>query len=246
MALERKKLFGCPSCGFRVNGVEASCPRCNAEFGKDVRFECPFCGETVAPSMKECPSCHTTYDAFVSEAEKRLTDESIDRLLTDIIEKESKQVREEGKRLSCPKCNWMVDRTEEKCPRCGIVFSEAVAYQCPICAALVAADTEICEECKAVFVTEETDTSRAQVASVERAVRDESESIRAAAQVPEIVRLPPESQPKAMSKPAEKAVLVKPRRAMTSVSKRVEEAEPPAPPPRKRVRRRRLKPKSQQ
>jgi hypothetical protein len=173
MAPERKKLFGCPSCGFRVTGTEDACPRCGAKFGPEARFECPFCGEVVTPLTKECPSCHIAYDDFVSKAEERVTDESIDSLLTEIIEIESKKVKEEAKKLSCPKCSWMVDGTEDNCPRCGTTFMDLVAYQCPICASLVHYDAEGCYECKAIFVVETADDGTCEAASVEEAPAEE-------------------------------------------------------------------------
>lgn len=174
MAPDRKKLFGCPSCGFRVTGTEDACPRCGAKFGAEARFECPFCGEVVTPLTKECPTCHIGYDDFVSKAEERVTDESIDSLLTEIIEIESKKVKEEAKKLSCPKCSWMVDGTEDKCPRCGITFMDLVAYQCPICGSLVHYDAERCEECSAIFVIEVVKEGTCEVAPAEEPAAEEA------------------------------------------------------------------------
>jgi rubrerythrin len=155
MAREKKRLFGCPACGFRVSGTEETCSRCGARFGERARFECPFCGEPVAPDDVRCPSCMVRFKDFASKAEKRASDKNIDGLLMDIIEKEAKEVKEQGKKLSCPMCSWMVDGSEETCPKCGVVFSEAVAYQCPVCAALVSADTAECGECGSVFLETE-------------------------------------------------------------------------------------------
>ncbi len=153
MAIDGKKLFGCPTCGFRVTGREEACPRCSVRYGKNTLFECPFCGEHVDPTSVSCPSCHVAYREFYSKSDSRNTDESIDILLTEIIAIESQQVREEDKKLSCPSCSWMLDGTEARCPKCGATFDDNVSYQCPICAALVAAEALKCDECGSDFAS---------------------------------------------------------------------------------------------
>jgi hypothetical protein len=196
MAPERKKLFGCPSCGFRITGTEDACPRCGAKFGAEARFECPFCGEVVTPLTKECPSCHIAYDDFVSKAEERVTDESIDSLLTEIIEIESRKVKEEAKKLSCPKCSWMVDGTEDNCPRCGTTFMDLVAYQCPICASLVQYDAERCEECKATFVIDVVEEGACEDAPIEEETAgDLPETSVAAEEPPVAAEQEPQAEP---------------------------------------------------
>ncbi len=151
MSRDMKRLFGCPVCGFRVTGSEDSCPRCGTVYGKGTLFECPFCGVHVAPSSPKCPSCRVSYEEFNTRASEAHSDESIDTLLTDIISFESEQVRQEDKRFSCPRCSWMLDGSEEKCPKCGVGFQDAVCYQCPICAAMVGADSSRCPDCGTLF-----------------------------------------------------------------------------------------------
>lgn len=150
-----KKLFGCPVCGFRVSGTEDACPRCGTRYNKNTRFECPFCGEHVPAKATECPSCHVEYVEFYEKMDGRASDESIDDLLTEIISIEAEQVKQEGKRLSCPRCSWLLDGTEERCPKCGVGFLEDVSYQCPVCASMVPQDATQCQECGAKFVAEE-------------------------------------------------------------------------------------------
>ena len=161
MTEEERKLFGCPTCGFRISANVDSCSRCGAKFGKDAKVECPFCGETVDRGCTVCPACRIPFGDFVAKVEERVTDESIDSLLTEIIEIEAKKVKEEAKKLSCPKCSWMVDESEEKCPRCGNVFAENVTYMCPVCAALVHFEAERCGECGANFVEDEMEEAEA-------------------------------------------------------------------------------------
>ena len=252
MAPERKKLFGCPSCGFRVTGLEETCPRCNAKFGQEALFECPFCGDTVNPRGRECPVCHISYEEFVSKAEERVADDCVDRLLTEIIEIESKRVKEEAKKLSCPKCSWMVDRTEDICPRCGAVFSESVTYQCPVCASLVSADASECNECHAVFIEDE---SAQEGAAAETAVEAEPEPTLAPVPTSEVPAAQTTPEPEPAEEPVSETAKIEPATAAEpepSVSD-----EPPqvkdepgdgraaaAAPARKKVRRRKLKPKA--
>ncbi|UCE92306.1 MAG: hypothetical protein JSV90_04000 [Methanobacteriota archaeon] len=157
MAREKGRLFGCPACGFRVSGDEDTCSRCGASFGDKARFECPFCGEPVSPDDVRCPSCMVKFRDFVSKSEKRASNKNIDGLLMTIIEKEAKEVKEQDRKLSCPMCSWLVDGSEETCPKCGIVFSETVAYQCPVCAALISAEMRKCDECGSIFLEAEAD-----------------------------------------------------------------------------------------
>jgi len=149
-------LFGCPGCGFRVTGREDACPRCGAKFGGATLFECPFCAEQVPRNAKSCPSCHVQYDEFYSKMQRRGTEESIDELLMEIIDLEANQVKKEDKRLSCPRCSWLLDGTEEKCPKCGVsFFADDVSYQCPVCGATVLADAMRCNDCGSTFAEEE-------------------------------------------------------------------------------------------
>ena len=253
MASDSKKLFGCPSCGFRVAGTEDSCPRCGAKFEEKSQFECPFCGEPADPSSKKCPSCRIAFEDFVSKAEKGATDESIDSLLTEIIERESRQVKEEAKKLSCPKCSWMVHRTEERCPKCGVVFSEAVAYQCPVCAALVPFDAETCDDCGAVFVTVEDAAPKREEVPEKPPVEQESAASEAeltkekakvelepaTEKIETLVSGGPEEEASASEEPLE----TKPK--TITKPKMIKKPKAPSAPaaPKKRVRRRKLKPK---
>jgi RNA polymerase subunit RPABC4/transcription elongation factor Spt4 len=152
MASEVKELFGCPFCGFRVSTMEESCPRCGNKFTQETMFECPFCGDMVAPGSKECPSCHVDFAEFMSKTRRKASNDSIDSLLMDIIKLESLRVkREDTKTFSCPNCSWMLDGTEEKCPKCGHEFAEDSALQCPICGSIVDAGATVCPECGTQF-----------------------------------------------------------------------------------------------
>ena len=152
MSSDVKELFGCPFCGYRVSTTEASCPRCGSKFTDDTMFECPFCGDMVSPGSKKCPSCHVDFAEFLSKSQKKMSHVSMDKLLMDIINLESSQIKQEQRKIfSCPNCSWMLDGTEDKCPRCGTDFAEDSAFQCPICGAFVDPDASKCVECGAVF-----------------------------------------------------------------------------------------------
>ena len=155
MASNAKDLFGCPYCGFRVNPLEDTCPRCGNKFTGDTRFECPFCGDLVAPGSKSCPTCHVDFVEFQTKREKRPSEDTIDSLLMEIIRMESEQVKSEDKKLSCPNCSWLLNGTEDRCPKCGRTFIEDVTFMCPVCGSSVSSEAEKCPECGAIFVGEE-------------------------------------------------------------------------------------------
>jgi RNA polymerase subunit RPABC4/transcription elongation factor Spt4 len=154
MASGTAKMFGCPFCGFRVNPSDEACSRCGNRFVDSTKFECPFCGDLVERGAKSCPVCHVDYTEFRERAEARGGDDSIDSLLTEIIRLESASVKKEDKKLSCPECSWLLDGSEEKCPKCGHNFAIDVSYQCPVCGSEIVADASQCPGCGAMFAAE--------------------------------------------------------------------------------------------
>jgi RNA polymerase subunit RPABC4/transcription elongation factor Spt4 len=169
MASGTAKMFGCPFCGFRINPSDEVCSRCGNKFAESTKFECPFCGELIERGANSCPVCHVNYTEFRERAEARGGDDSIDSLLTEIIRLESASVKKEDKKLSCPECSWLLDGSEEKCPKCGHSFAEDVSYQCPVCGAEIRVDADKCPDCGAMFsqaiVTEEERASEHEEAS---------------------------------------------------------------------------------
>ena len=162
MASGTAKMFGCPFCGFRISPSDEVCSRCGNSFVDATKFECPFCGELVERGAESCPVCHVNYTEFRERAEARGGDDSIDSLLTEIIRLESASVKKENKRLSCPECSWLLDGSEEKCPKCGHSFAEDVSYQCPVCGSEIRDDADKCPSCGAMFAPESvTDEERA-------------------------------------------------------------------------------------
>lgn len=148
------KMFGCPFCGFRISPSDEVCSRCGSKFIESTMFECPFCGELVERGAKSCTACHVNYTEFRERAEARGGDDSIDSLLSEIIRLEAASVKHEDRKLSCPKCSWLLDGSEEKCPKCGHSFAEDVSYQCPVCGAEIRADADQCPDCGAKFAPE--------------------------------------------------------------------------------------------
>jgi len=169
MASGTAKMFGCPFCGFRISPSDEVCSRCGNSFVDATKFECPFCGELVERGAESCPVCHVNYTEFRERAEARGGDDSIDSLLTEIIRLESASVKKENKRLSCPECSWLLDGSEDNCPKCGHSFAEDVSYQCPVCGSEIGADADKCPDCGAMFapesVTEEERASEHEEAS---------------------------------------------------------------------------------
>ena len=154
MASGTAKMFGCPFCGFRISPSDEVCSRCGNSFVDSTKFECPFCGELVERGAKSCSVCHVDYIEFKERAEARGGDDSVDSLLTEIIRLESTSVKKEDKRLSCPECSWLLDGSEEKCPKCGHNFVEGVSYQCPVCGSEIRANADQCPDCGAMFAPE--------------------------------------------------------------------------------------------
>jgi predicted RNA-binding Zn-ribbon protein involved in translation (DUF1610 family) len=155
MARTKVKMFGCPACGYRVSSGDEVCPRCGNAFDKETKFECPFCGEMVERGAMSCQACHVDYAEFREKTEARGGDDSIDLLLLDIIKLESTSVKQGDKRFSCPKCDWMLDGSEEKCPKCRESLSGDTSFQCPICGAPVNPDSAKCPECGTGFSQDE-------------------------------------------------------------------------------------------
>ena len=228
-----------------MTGGEKVCPRCGARFGEDARFECPFCGEPVTPDTTECPACHITYNDFVSEAEHRAREDKVDTLLEEIIEHESRQVKEQGNSLSCPRCSWMVSGSEDRCPKCGISFGDEVAYQCPVCAALVTVDAARCEECGAVFSKERAEEP-AEMTEIEIPAAEETPAETPAPE-PEVVEMPheePPAEPEAPTTVVEAVQEVDKAAPETPEPAEQEKAESPRDSvPKRKVKRRKLKAK---
>ncbi len=151
MTAESLRIFGCPTCGFRIGDRDSSCPRCGYSFAQGTKFECPFCGDLVDHGVSTCPSCHVNYSEFKEKTVARGGDEAIDQLLLDIIELEAQSAGHETKKFSCPSCSLLLEGTEAKCPRCGKDFEEDVSFQCPICGSSVSANVSQCPECGSSF-----------------------------------------------------------------------------------------------
>ena len=145
------KLFGCPYCGFRIGPGEDRCARCGNHFGESTKFECPFCGDLVSPNMQECPACHVNFAEFQTRVRRTAKTDSVDTLLMEIIRLEATEVAREGKKLSCPNCDVLLDGSEASCPRCGVDLTEGSAFQCPVCGEFVAPEAMDCPVCGASF-----------------------------------------------------------------------------------------------
>ena len=164
------KLFGCPYCGFRISPGDKLCTRCGNKFGAGTKFECPFCGELVAPSMQECPTCHVNFDEFQTRVRKTAKTDSVDTLLMEIIRLEATEVAREGKKLSCPSCDLLLDGSESSCPRCNMDLTEGAAFQCPVCGEFVAPEAMKCSTCGANFAGGKAESEEAQAAADHEAV----------------------------------------------------------------------------
>lgn len=237
MALEGRRLLGCPHCGFRIGPTDRVCSRCGDKFSGTTRFECPFCGELVPRDSRSCPSCHVDYHEFHAKSMAKTSDESIDSLLMEIIKLEAMQIRAEDKRFSCPRCSWMLDGSELSCPKCGAALSDEVSFQCPVCGTMVSSEATSCPECGASFVTEEVEAAPAKktVETVPTA-SDIGEMLAATGLEPERVADQPEVMPEPAPQPPPPAAEPEP------VAAQEPQPEPPSEPAaRKPSKQRKLK-----
>jgi predicted RNA-binding Zn-ribbon protein involved in translation (DUF1610 family) len=85
---------------------------------------------------------------------------------------EAHQVKKEAKKLSCPKCSWLLDGSEDRCPKCGADFSSDLSYQCPVCGAPVLEESATCKECGANFVDEK--RRKTSMADLERVAAEQA------------------------------------------------------------------------
>jgi RNA polymerase subunit RPABC4/transcription elongation factor Spt4 len=204
MALDSKSILGCPYCGYRVNPVDTSCPRCGNGFDDLTKFECPFCGDMVPAGRKECPSCHIDFAEFVAKSASIVSDEGVDAILLDIINMESSRVKHEEMKFSCPKCSWMLEGTETTCPKCGEDLSKDSNLQCPICGAFVKAVLSKCPECGTPFGPEtaaleyEIDDRHEKISSALSGILD---SIAETEPAPEPEQAPPQTPPEPEEEP---------------------------------------------
>lgn len=146
-----QRILGCPICGYRVDPKDHNCPRCGSEFYEGTKFECPFCGGLVSSNSKFCPNCRVDYGDFGERTTAKVSEDSIDALLTEIIGLESSQVKAEAKRYSCPNCSWMLEGSERICPRCKHDLVVDLSFQCPVCGTIVGSSAKVCPECGANF-----------------------------------------------------------------------------------------------
>ncbi len=244
MALDSKNILGCPYCGYRVGPSETSCPRCGNGFTGLTKFECPFCGDMVTAGTKECPSCHIDFAEFVANSATIVSDEGIDSILLEIINMESSQVKQEERKFSCPKCSWMLDGSEETCPKCGEDLSKDAGLQCPICGAFVKAASSRCPECGTSFGPE----AAAKVEMEERhekvtsALTDLLESLRETEPAPEPEPVQPEPPPPAPPEPIREPEPMKEPEPPPAPSMEAAEAASEAAPKKARTRKLKAKP----
>ncbi len=211
-----QRILGCPICGYRVDTAkDRTCPRCGSEFETGTRFECPLCGGLVDANAKACPSCHVDYGDFRERTLARGSDDDIDELLNEIIGIESSQVKQAGKKYSCPKCSWMLDGTEAVCPRCNHDLVTDLSFQCPMCGAIVRSSAKACPECGVSFDESEAAEERpesppSKVQPTPTVVEEPEEHAPVQAPSPQPVQ-EPQPEPERMPRPT---VVVKPPRTV--------------------------------
>lgn len=152
----------CPHCGAPVPLTAIFCNKCGAsvadlhEHRVVQRKVCPQCGRPNPLESHFCSYC------FASLADAETEDMQIAHESQHLGEITVRQVMLEspsGKKLICPNCGTLNDKSEEFCESCGLklVVEEPKSY-CPNCGAENALDSVFCTKCRYSFDNSEPDS----------------------------------------------------------------------------------------
>lgn len=153
----------CPSCGASVPLTAIFCNVCGSsvadlhEHRVVQRKVCPQCGRANALDSKYCSYC------FASLATAETEDMQVVHDSQHLGEVTVRQVMLEspsGKKLLCPNCGTLNDKTEEFCQSCGLKLAvEEPKTYCPNCGAENPIDSVFCAKCRYSFNNEQPDSA---------------------------------------------------------------------------------------
>ena len=145
----------CPSCGAAVPITAIFCNICGAsvadlhEHRVVQRKVCPQCGRPNSLESHFCSYC------FASLANADTEDMQIVHESQHLGESTIRQVMLEspsGKKILCPNCGTLNDKTEDFCESCGLKLTvEEPKSYCPNCGAENAVDSVFCTKCRHSF-----------------------------------------------------------------------------------------------
>lgn len=152
----------CPNCGSPVPITSIFCNICGAsvadlhEHRVVQRKVCPQCGRPNSLEAHLCSYC------FASLADADTEDMQVVHDSQHMGEITVRQVMLEspsGKKLLCPNCGTLNDKTEEFCESCGLKLAvEEPKSYCPNCGAENAVDNGFCTKCRYSFNNEQPDS----------------------------------------------------------------------------------------
>lgn len=152
----------CPNCGAPVPLTAIFCNRCGTsvadlhEHRVVQRKVCPQCGRPNPLEANFCSYC------FANLADADTEDMQVSHESQNLGEITVRQVMLEspnGKKLLCPNCGTLNDKTEDFCASCGLklVAEEPKSY-CPNCGAENSIDSVFCTKCRYSFTNEQPDS----------------------------------------------------------------------------------------
>lgn len=152
----------CPHCGAAVPLTAIFCNKCGTsvadlhEHRVVQRKVCPQCGRPNSLEAHFCSYC------FCSLADAETEDMQVAHESQHLGEITVRQVMLEspnGKKLVCPNCGTLNDKTEDFCASCGLKLAvEEPKSYCPNCGAENPIDSVFCTKCRYSFNNEQPDT----------------------------------------------------------------------------------------
>lgn len=152
----------CPHCGAPVPLTSIFCNRCGAsvadlhEHRVVQRKVCPQCGRPNPLESHFCSYC------FCSLADAEIEDMQVaheSRYLGDVTVRQVMLESPSGKKVLCPNCGTLNDKTEDFCDGCGLKLAvEEPKSYCPNCGAENPVDSVFCTKCRHSFGNAEPDS----------------------------------------------------------------------------------------
>ncbi len=155
MPPKSKKRLGCPICGVALPGKVPTCPQCGIKFDEQMHPICPICGIPLPPKTTKCAKCGTDLKAKLSDLSNKDIKEVFAGIIDELIGDTAKQVKAEGHKFSCPKCDTLLTGDEARCPKCSTFLKGDQGYQCPVCGTSVSSDMKKCPHCGVSFIEAE-------------------------------------------------------------------------------------------
>jgi len=137
----------CPKCGTSIPGRKATCPSCGTKLRSPARSRCPSCGELIPRNSKKCPICNVDIPERPARARSKAVKKTEDQHVTDLVETEPPQAKEQDNKPTCPKCGALLTGTESRCPKCDQEPVDESGTRCQVCGTTVEKGLRECSNC---------------------------------------------------------------------------------------------------